>query len=214
MKHVLIVLLCCLGITTPTYSQIEELHISKLEIARNKNEIFRSRDSVLILHIDTLIMANRAALQFYGKKKVTLHITHAELGKRVFFSGFADKNNASDFDINIRFDKLGSLYVMANGRDASVGTASYPHGDGGEVIVNYDATGIHPQQEHRRKPNYLHVDFSAGGRHINPTADVRNILSRIHTSGRGLRGVPSGQVYYGSPGSAGSFKVIPKNPRD
>lgn len=186
---------------------VEEIRLGTLEIGRRDKEVFSSRDSNLVLYIDTLIMKDRSSLHFYGKKKVTMHIGHAEIGDRAYFTGIADRNNASDFEIDIKFGKLGSLYVMANGLDAMNGTRTDPNGDGGNVKLRYHSGGIHPQLENRRDPHYLHVDVSPGGHHVNPTADIGRIYSQIINSRFGLRGLPQGQIYSGSLGEEGSVEI-------
>lgn len=203
-------LLLCIALFNVVSAQTEEIHIGILELGKKDKKVFRSRDSTIVLHIDTLIMKDRSSLQFFGKKNVVLHIKHAEIGKRAYFHGVASKNNASDFDIDIRFDKLGSLYVMANGRDAMNGTKTDPNGDGGQVKLAYSSEGITPQQENAKQDNYLFIDVSPGGQRVNPTNDVRQIYSRIATSSPGLRGLPQGQVYSGSPGKKGSAEVSVK----
>lgn len=222
MKTFIIMLICAGLLTTAAVaarltdtietaehsSPAEIIKLGRLEIGRKDKEVFRSRDSTLVLYIDTLIMKDRSSLHFYGKKKVTLHIRHAEIGDRAYLTGISNANNASNFDITIKFGKLGSLYVMANGLDAMNGTRTDPNGDGGDVILRYLDTGIIPQQENRRKPHYLHVDASGGGRHINPTADIQRIYSQIINSRFGLRGLPRGLVYSGSMGRDGDVEVV------
>lgn len=199
-----------MGIAQPNWAQepaVEEIRLGTLELGRRDKEVFSSRDSILVLHIDTLKMKDRSSLHFYGKKKVTLHIGYAEIGNRVYFTGIAHKNNASDFDIDIKFGKLGSLYVMANGRDALNGTRTDPNGDGGNVKFHYHPSGLHPQQANRRQQHYLYVDVSGGGKHVNPTADVSRIYEQILHAGTGLRGIPQGQIYSGSMGLDGTVEV-------
>lgn len=205
-----IVLILLLGVSITGFPQTENLYISKLELGKKDRKVFSSKDSMLTLRIDTLIMGDRSSLRFIGKKKVTLLVKHAEIGKRAYLSGIYEKNNASDFDIGIRFEKLGSLYVMANGQDANNTMKTDPNGDGGQVILAYDPNGIIPQQDNRKGSNYLHVDVSPGGRRVNPSSDIRVIRSMINNSQNGLRGVPQGQIYSGSPGTEGKVEIIAK----
>lgn len=191
------------------HAQTEEIRMERLQLDRKDKKVFSSRDSILTIYIDTLIMGNRSSLQFYGKKQVNLIVKHAELGNRVYFSGIAQKNNASDFDITIKFNQLGSLYIMANGQDATNTTKTHPNGDGGRVTLAYDPSGIVPQEQNRKAKNYLHVDVSPGGRRITPNSDIRVIRSMIASSQNGLRGMPQGQIYSGSPGKEGSAQIFP-----
>lgn len=193
----------------------DTIHISKLELKRRGKQVFNTGNSVLVLHIDTLIMKDRSSLQFYDKKKVVLVVSHAEIGKRVYFNGRADKNNASDMVIAIKFDKLGSLFVMADGYDAANGFRTDPNGDGGNVKFTYSSDGIHPQQSDHKGSNYLHINVAAGGKHVNATADVQRIMDQIRRGGVRMGGLPQGQVYSGSAGTDGSSAVSsrPGDPR-
>src|SRR5690606_28375314 len=113
--------------------EIDTLHIEKLVIGKKKKEIFSSgKDSSMVVRIDTLMMADRSQLVFYGKKDVKLDIGHAEIDKRAYLFGTDGKNNGTDFDIHMRFEKLGALYVLAGGQDArNNGSRTFPNGDGG-----------------------------------------------------------------------------------
>lgn len=205
---VFIIVLSCINIG---YAQsIEKLSFSKLELKKKQKKNFNSRDSIIEIQIDTLIMGDNSSLQFYGKKDIKLTVNHAEISNKAFISGRGNENNASNFDIDLKFNKLGSLYILANGQDAMNGTKTYPNGDGGTVYLKYDPEGIIPQQENRKAKNYLHVDVSAGGRMTNPTSDVQQIYSRIAQSSPGLRGLPQGQIYSGSPGKEGKVEISEK----
>lgn len=196
-------LLCVLT----AYGQVEEQHITKLIVGKKDKKTFNSRDSSAVIYIDTLIMKDRSSLQFYAKKDVKLVVKHAEIGKRVFISGVGAKNNASNFNIAINLQKLGSLYIIASGLDAMNGTRTYDNGDGGNVDLRYSAQGITPQSTDKKAANYLHIDVSAGGRRLNPNTDLNQIYSQIALSAPGLRGVPQGQIYSGSPGIEGKATV-------
>lgn len=185
----------------------DTIHIGKLELKRRGKQVFDAGDSVLVLQIDTLIMKDRSSLQFYDKKKVVLVINHAEIGKRVYFNGRSDKNNASDMEIAIKFDKLGSLFVMADGYDANNGFRTDPNGDGGNVKLTYSSDGLQPQQSDHKGSNYLHINVGAGGKHVNATADVQRIMDQIRRGGVRMGGLPQGQVYSGSAGKDGSSAV-------
>lgn len=191
------------------YSQ-EVQHISKLELGRKDKKIYNRGDSTMILKIDTLIMKDKSKLEFYAKKDVKLDIGYAEIGKNVVITGQDSKNNATNFDIDVRFNKLGSLFVIARGIDAFNGTRTFPNGDGGNVKINYDASAIVPQTKDKKATNYLFVDVQQGGLRVNPTSEIGQIYSRISMSPPGLRGIPQGQVYSGSPGKEGSVEIKAK----
>ncbi|WP_240768502.1 hypothetical protein [Olivibacter sp. XZL3] len=188
-------------------------HIKKLEIRQKKKKNFntRYRDSTLVLTIDTLIMHDKASLEFFGKKKVKLKVHYAEIAKEAYMIGTDSKNNGSNMDIEIHFAKLGALYVLAGGRDANNGTRTYPNGNGGNVSFRYDQAGIIPQQENKDQPAYLRIDTKAGGYRVNPQSDLYNIYSQIgmgiRSGGGRLGAVPQGQVYSGSPGRDGKATV-------
>lgn len=210
-KHIVSILFLFLGISflSVGYAQ-EEQHITRLELGKKKKKTFNSRDSSAIIYIDTLIMKDKSSLQFYGKKDVKLVVKHAEIGKGAFISGIGGQNNASDFDIDINLKELGSLYVIARGQDAMNGTKTHPNGDGGTVNFNYDPSGITPQSDDKKQKGYVYIDVSAGGRTTNPVTDLSQIYSRIATSAPGLRGMPQGQVYSGSPGKEGEAVIAAK----
>ncbi len=194
-------------LTCTAFGQVEEQHIGKLVLKKKDKKTFNSRDSSAVIYIDTLIMKDRSSLQFYGKKDVKLVVKYAEIGNRAFISGIGAQNNASNFDITINFQKLGSLYVIASGRDANNGTRTFDNGDGGKVDFRYSAKGLIPQSEDKKAANYLHIDVSAGGRRLNPNTDLNQIYSQISMSFAGLRGVPQGQIYSGSSGVEGTIKL-------
>lgn len=208
MKSILTVLLLSIGLALSAQERNpSEQHIGKLVLDKKKREVFRHRDSSMVIHIDTLIMKDNSTIEFFGVKDAKLVIKYAEIGKRVAITGFGAGNNATNLDISINLQKLGSLYVMAGGRNANNGFTTHPNGDGGNVTFRYYAQGIVPQTENRRQKNYLAIDASAGGYHVNPVVDMRIIQDRIAMSHPGLRGMPGGQIYSGSPGREGK-KVI------
>lgn len=182
------------------------IHIPKLEIERNKKEVFAGKDSSLTVYIDTLVMKNKGQLVFFGKKDVKLHVRHASIEKRGYIYGTDGKNNGTDFNIDMRFEKLGALYVLAGGQDANNnGSRTYPNGNGGDVVFAYDGGGIVPQATDKKSDHYLHIDTRAGGYRVNPQSDLRNIYSMINrgTVGRPLGNLSQGMVYSGSPGKDG-----------
>ncbi|MBD1430484.1 MULTISPECIES: uL13 family ribosomal protein [Sphingobacterium] len=193
-------------------AQSNEVKISKLVLDKKEKKVFaeRNRDSSAVVHIDTLIMKDKSSLQFYGKKDVKLIVGYAEIGDKVFISGRAGQNNASNFDIDINFQKLGSLYVVARGQDANNGTKTDPNGDAGDINIVYNAQGITPQTENKKANNYLHTDVTPGGLRVTPSSDLRNIYDQISRSAPGLRGVPQGQIYSGSPGKEGKVTITAK----
>lgn len=194
-----------------SFGQVQEEHITKLLVEKKDKKTFNNRDSAAVIYIDTLIMKDRSSLQFYGKKDVKLVVKHAEIGDRVFVSGIGAKNNASNFDISMNLKKLGSLYIIASGQDAINGTRTFDNGDGGKVTFKYDGKGIIPQSENKKGAHYLHIDVSAGGRRTNPTTDLNQIYSQISIAAPGLRGVPQGQIYSGSPGTEGKAQITQSN---
>lgn len=205
-----IITLICLFVASFSLADAQEQHIEKLVLKKKEKKSFSARDSSLVLHIDTLIMRDKSSLQFYGKKDVTIVAKHVEMGDKVVISGSGSKNNASNFDIDMNFKKLGSLYVIARGDEAMNGTKTDPNGDGGTVNFSYDSQGIAPQTASKKAKNYLFVDVSAGGRTTNPSSDLSQIYGRIASSPTGLRGIPQGQIYSGSPGKEGKVNIQSK----
>lgn len=191
---------------TAVAQDADTIHIAKLEIGRNKKEVFNSRDSSLVVHIDTLVMKDKSQLVFFGKKDVQLRVDHALIEKRGYIFGTDGKNNGTDFGIDMRFEKLGALFVLAGGQDAkNNGSRTFPNGDGGDVMFTYDKGGITPQTDNRKADHYLQIDTRAGGYRVNPQSDLRNIYSMINrgTVGRPLGSLSQGMVYSGSPGKDG-----------
>lgn len=209
-------IITCLAIiaATNTFAQdTSTIHIPRLEIERNKKEVFAGRDSSLVVHIDTLVMKNKSQLFFFGKKDVQLRVGHAIIENRGYIYGSDGKNNGTDFDIDMRFEKLGSLYVLAGGQDANNnGSRTYPNGDGGDVVFVYDSNGVVPQADDKKGAHYLHIDTRAGGYRVNPQSDLRNIYTRINqgTAGRPLGTLSQGMVYSGSPGKDGEISLKAK----
>lgn len=182
-------------------------HLSKLEIGKKKRETIQNPDSSQHIVIDTLIMHDRAHLQFYGKTNVVLEVKHAFIPKKAYISATDGKNNGADMDITVRFDELGSLFVLAGGRDANNGSRTFPNGDGGKVTFNYLDDGIIPQVANEKDEGFLRIDTQAGGYSVNARSDLYTIYSRIGSGSRPLGQLPQGQVYSGSPGVDGSSEV-------
>lgn len=213
MKTIIVLFLATVSLGTFAQEKANTVHISRLELKRKGKEVFSGKDSTLIVHIDTLIMEDRSQLLFYGKKEVKLSANHVEIGKRAYIFGTDGKNNGTDFAINMRFEKLGTLYVLAGGHDASNnGSRTYPNGDGGDVNFSYDPTGIAPQTDDKKSPHFLQIDTRAGGYRVNPQTDLRNIYSMINlgSPGRPLGNLAQGTVYSGSPGRDGKSVIKAK----
>lgn len=193
-------------------AQANEIRISKLVLDKKEKKVFadRDRDSSTTLFIDTLVMKDRSSIQFFGKKEVKIVVGHAEIGDRAFISGMAGKNNASNFDLDFNFQKLGSLYIVARGQDAMNGTKTDPNGDAGNINLVYDPKGITPQSADKKGKKYIHTDVTPGGLRVTPSTDLRNIYDQISRSAPGLRGVPQGQIYSGSPGKEGKATISSK----
>jgi len=210
MKKITAMVFLLLGVSQLSSGQPAERHIANLELRKKEKKTFQGRhgDSTSVLYIDTLIMGDRSSLQFFGKKEVKIVVRHAEIGERAVISGLAGANNASNFDIAMNLQKLGSLYLIARGLDAVNGTKTHPNGDAGTVRFAYDGAGITPQSADKKAKHYLFVDVSPGGRTTHPTADLHQIYSRIATAPPGLRGMPQGQIYSGSPGREGHVFLV------
>ena len=209
-------IITCLAVITATTTlaqSTDTVRISKLEIERNKKEVFASRDSSLEVYIDTLVMKNKSQLVFFGKKDVRLHVGHASIEKRGYIYGTDGKNNGTDFDIDMRFEKLGALYVLAGGRDANNnGSRTYPNGNGGDVTFVYDGDGTVPQTDDKNAAAYLHIDTRAGGYRVNPQSELNTIYGMMAQGGGGrpLGSVSQGMVYSGSPGKDGEISLKAK----
>lgn len=182
-------------------------HIQKLELGKKEKKMFNRGDSSMIIKIDTLIMKDKSKLEFFAKKDVKLEIGYAEIGNNVLITGQDSKNNATNFDIQANFKQLGSLFIIARGIDAFNGTKTFPNGDGGIVTLAYDSQGVAPQTSDKKGKNFVFIDVRPGGLSVNPSSEVRQIYSRIAMSPGGLRGLPQGQIYSGSPGKDGKSEI-------
>lgn len=207
MKYLVVFLISFLAVDVVLAQSNSVQHISRLEIKKKKTVNISKGDSSVTVIIDTLIMNDRSRLEFYGKKDVTLKVKHAIIPQRAYISGTDGKNNASNLDITIRFDELGSLFVLAGGRDANNGSKTFPNGNGGKVTFNYLSDGIIPQQTDKSKGHYVVVDTKAGGYSVNARSDLYNIYSRIGSGSRPLAQLPQGQVFSGSPGIDGKSEI-------
>ncbi|WP_140939531.1 hypothetical protein [Sphingobacterium lumbrici] len=205
-KIILGVFVAILGFLS-AQAQVNEQHFDKLVLNKKEKKVFSERDSSAVIYIDTLIMKDNSSLQFFGKKDVKLIVKHAEIGNKALISGQAGQNNASDFDITINFQKLGSLYIVARGIDAFNGTKTFPNGDAGNVNISYNKDGVSPQTANKKDKNYLFVDVTPGGLHVTPNLEITNIYRRIASSPPGLIGLPQGQIYSGSPGKEGKVTI-------
>ncbi|MFZ4262996.1 hypothetical protein ACFRAE_13190 [Sphingobacterium sp. HJSM2_6] len=183
-------------------------HIQRLELGKKQKKLFNRGDSSMTIIIDTLIMADRSKLEFFGKKDVKLEIGYAEIGNNVVIFGQDSKNNASNLDIKVNIQKLGSLFLIGRGNDAMNGTKTYPNGNGAQIKLAYNTQGIQPQMTNKKGKNFLFVDVEPGGLRSSADNEIRQIYSRISLSSPGLRGLPQGQIYSGSPGNQGKFELV------
>lgn len=207
LQHYIFIFFLCSSCLLSCALAQEQQHISKLELGKKKKKTFNSRDSSIVVYIDSLIMKDKSSLQFYGKKEVKLVVKYAEIGKKAYISGIGAQNNASNFQIDMHLAKLGSLYIIASGLDANNGSKTFPNGNGGKVLFEYRSSGIQPQSSNKKAAHYLAIDVSEGGRTATPIADMQRIHSQIAMAAPGLRGLPQGQIYAGSPGEEGKVTI-------
>lgn len=192
-------------------AQEQEVRLGTLHLSQKETKKFRTpRDSSIRLVIDTLIMEDKSSLRFFGKKEVNIEVQHAFIGENTYISGVGSQNNASHFKMDIGFEKLGSLSILAKGIDAINGTKTFPNGDGGNVTLTYNPSMIVPQTQDKKGQHYLHVDTSPGGLHVTPSSEIGLLYSRIAQAPSGLRGLPQGQVYSGSAGKEGKVEIKAK----
>ncbi len=183
-------------------------HIQRLDLGKKQKKLFNRGDSSMTIIIDTLIMADRSKIEFFGKKDVKIEIGYAEFGNNVVIFGQDSKNNATNMDIKVNIQKLGSLFLIGRGNDAMNGTKTYPNGNGANIKLAYNAQGITPQMTDKKGKNYLFADVEPGGLRTSANNEIRQIYSRISLSAPGLRGLPQGQIYSGSPGNEGKFELV------
>ncbi|NGF57031.1 hypothetical protein G5B35_18020 [Parapusillimonas sp. SGNA-6] len=207
MKTWISTLCFCLVTLLTVSGQTNTQHFDKLVLKKKEKKMFSDRDSSSVVYIDTLIMKDKSSLQFFGKKDVKLVVKHAEIDNQAMIMGQGGQNNGSNFDIAVNFQKLGSLYIIARGQDAMNGTKTFPNGDAGNVTLTYDSAGITPQSTDKKAKNYVLTDVTPGGLHVTPSAELNNIYGMIARAPQGLRGLPQGQIYSGSPGKEGKVVI-------
>ena len=207
MKTWISTLCFCLVTLLTVSGQTNTQHFDKLVLKKKEKKMFSDRDSSSVVYIDTLIMKDKSSLQFFGKKDVKLVVKHSEIDNQTMIMGQGGQNNGSNFDIAVNFQKLGSLYIIARGQDAMNGTKTFPNGDAGNVTLTYDSAGIVPQSTDRKAKNYVLTDVTPGGLHVTPSAELNNIYGMIARAPQGLRGLPQGQIYSGSPGKEGKVVI-------
>jgi len=208
MKTKIILLLSIFVFSLPALAQE---YIPRLELDKREKKMFSSRDSVIHLKIDTLILKDRSSLQFLHKKKVILEVGYAEIGDKVKIFGSDGQNNGSDFDINIHLASLGDLYLDAGGLRATKGRQALPHGNGGTVNFVYNTKGMIPQTKEAKESNYLRVNVSGGDNLSDSRSEISIIQSQIgQNTGRPLGGLPQGKVYQGVAGENGKVTITGK----
>jgi len=207
MKTWISTLCFCLVTLLTVSGQTNTQHFDKLVLKKKEKKMFSDRDSSSVVYIDTLIMKDKSSLQLFGKKDVKLVVKHSEIDNQTMIMGQGGQNNGSNFDIAVNFQKLGSLYIIARGQDAMNGTKTFPNGDAGNVTLTYDSAGIVPQSTDRKAKNYVLTDVTPGGLHVTPSAELNNIYGMIARAPQGLRGLPQGQIYSGSPGKEGKVVI-------
>ncbi|MBE7175342.1 MAG: hypothetical protein INR69_03015 [Mucilaginibacter polytrichastri] len=197
------------------FAQENVMHIAKLEVPKRKKHMLRAnnpKDSTLNVMIDTLIINDKADLQFFEVKKALVTVKHAVIGKQGIISGMDAHNNGTNMELKMRFDAIGSLFIISRGADYQT-RPKFGNGDGGNVKLEYDSSGATPQFDDHRTERYVGVLNPGGGKAVNPWTDMYVIRSRIAMGsgviGRPLTNLPQGRVYDGTPGTDGK-KIIGK----
>jgi hypothetical protein len=201
MKNKILFLLSLILLTLPVMAQE---YIPRLELDKREKKSFASRDSVIHLKIDTLILKDRSSLRFYNKKQVILEVGYAEIGKKVSLLGQDGENNGSQIDLQIHVASLGDLYIDAGGLKATRGRNALPHGNGGAVTIIYDKEGIQPQMEERKSPHYIRVNVDGGANLSDSHSEIAILQSQMRSGQMALGGLPQGRIYSGTPGTNGS----------
>lgn len=186
----------------------DTIYIAKMEVKAAKKFVFnakRTNVSNLVVMIDTLIMCDHSALKFYDKSTLELLVNHAEIGNGVQILGRGLKNNGANMDISMKFVKLGSLTVFANGRP-SLNELVIEDGRGGNVTLRYDHRGITPQQQDRFAENYIDIQTN-GGRYdangkINEYYLVKELSKKVADKPFGLKELLDKMSGVGRPGKA------------
>lgn len=182
--------------------------ITKLVIDARDSHSFAGNDSSGNVIIDTLIMKDRSRLLLYNKKKFSLTIMNAFIGKRCVIAGTDGKNNGTNLNLAVNFEELETLTINVSGLDANNGTRTFPNGNGGKLNFEYLDSGIKPQFKDRKKNNYVALNTRAGGYRVTPQSDLYGIFSRIGGGrGRPLGQLPQGQIYSGSIGRDGKTDI-------
>lgn len=186
----------------------DTIYIAKMEVKAAKKFVFnakRTNASNLVVMIDTLIMCDHSALKFYDKSTLELLVNHAEIGKGVQILGRGLKNNGANMDISMKFVKLGSLTVFANGLP-KLNEMVGQDGRGGNVTLRYDRKGITPQNYDQFAENYIDIQTN-GGRYtadgkINEYYRVKELSKKGADKPFGLKELLDKMSGVGKPGKA------------
>lgn len=185
--------------------------INKLVVDSRKSYDFIQGDSTTSVIIDTLIMKDKSRLFFVNKKKVSLVVNYAVIGKDCVLEGNDSKNNGTDLNFNVNFAQLNSLFIDVSGKDARSANRHFDNGNGGKVVLNYLASGKKPQTADKKEPAFVSVKNRAGGYTVNPQSDIAVLMGQMRngSGGRPLGQLPNGRVYSGSVGRDGTIVIKP-----
>lgn len=187
-----------------------DVHIKKVEVGKNENYAIKNVDSSLVVEIDTLVMSDKASLEFVGVKRANLMVKHARIGKNCVIKGDDGKNNGTNLIFCVNIESLGGLLINVPGLDAKMSNRKVRNGDGGDVEIRYLLSGMKPQFENKKQAGYVEIKNNGGGYLTTPQSDLYSVFSlmRSGSPGRPLGLLTNGVVYSGNVGKNGRTKFL------
>jgi len=211
MKRLVLFLGLCapLMASSQTKPKPKVIEISKLVIDKRDSYEFSSKDSSVSIFIDTLVMRPNAKIQFLNKKDVSMIVRHAIIDKGAWIGGNDGKNNGTNVKLDIHFASLKDLQINVSGQDAKSANRKFDNGNGGNVTLNYLASGVKPQIQTSKQSAYIEINNRGGGYHTNPQSDLAVIFGQIRSGspGRPLGQLANGRVYSGGLGIDGKTSI-------
>lgn len=169
------------------------------------------KDSTLKeLILDSLVLNKKSSLIIKNSKDFVIKAKHIILEDKTSISAHDGKNNGTNLKINGKFVKIGKSVIDVSGLNYVFGDEKYSNGNGGNIEIYYEATGLKPQSENSKNKNYVEVLYNGAVSSVNPQSEIQNIWYRIgHSagSGRALSGLPRGKIFDAGVGKNGSLNI-------
>ncbi len=188
-----------------------QLFAQSLVIKNKERHNLKLADSSAVLNLDTLMLGKKSSLYINDKKSLTINAKNIFFGDKSAIVSHDGKNNGTNLIINGRFIDLGKAVIDVSGLDYRFGSAKFPNGNGGNVIIKYDEQGLMPTSSDTKSNNFLEILNRGASSNINPQVEISNIWYRIAIGsgiGRSPTGLPNGKIYDASVGKDGDIQII------